>query len=70
MERLKHTNIDHLCMDVTDDASVKAAIDQIIANEGRIDVLVNNAGVMHTGKQLSTFTFKLTDTYMFTRSRH
>jgi short-subunit dehydrogenase len=31
-------------MDVTDDESMKNAIDEIIKNEGRIDVLINNAG--------------------------
>ena len=31
-------------LDVTDDVSVNIAIDQIIREEGRLDVLVNNAG--------------------------
>lgn len=33
-----------LALDVTDDASVKAAIDELLRLEGRIDLLVNNAG--------------------------
>ncbi|KQN69651.1 SDR family oxidoreductase [Sphingomonas sp. Leaf62] len=36
-------------MDVADDASVQAAIDGLIAQHGRIDVLVNNAGLMPIG---------------------
>ncbi|UNK29966.1 oxidoreductase [Serratia plymuthica] len=33
-----------LALDVTDDASVQAAIDELLRLEGRIDILVNNAG--------------------------
>lgn len=33
-----------MTLDVTDDASVQAAINQLMRSEGRIDLLVNNAG--------------------------
>jgi len=36
-------------MDVADDASVETAIAGVIAQHGRIDVLVNNAGLMPVG---------------------
>jgi NAD(P)-dependent dehydrogenase (short-subunit alcohol dehydrogenase family) len=35
----------HVTIDVTDDASVAAAAADVAAHEGRIDVLINNAGV-------------------------
>ena len=36
-------------LDVTDDTSVEKAVADIIKNAGRVDVLVNNAGVMNIG---------------------
>jgi meso-butanediol dehydrogenase/(S,S)-butanediol dehydrogenase/diacetyl reductase len=40
----------HVRLDVTDDASVAAALASIDADEGRLDVLVNNAGTVVEGK--------------------
>ena len=36
-------------MDVTDDASVEAAAQSILADAGHVDVLINNAGTAHMG---------------------
>ncbi len=36
-------------MDVTSDTSVSEAVDQVLTNEGRIDVVVNNAGSSAAG---------------------
>ncbi len=41
----EHTAIRFLQMDVCDNDSISAAIQQIIENEGRLDVLINNAGM-------------------------
>lgn len=44
MEPLKAKGIEVLRMDVTDEASMAKGVESILKNEGRIDVLVNNAG--------------------------
>jgi len=49
IKRIKDVSFKPLQMDVTDDVSVNAAIDTIIKAEGKIDVLVNNAGNGITG---------------------
>src|ERR1700744_3140105 len=49
VKKIKDVAFNPLQMDFTEDASVKAAIDTIIGTEGKIDVLVNNAGNGITG---------------------
>lgn len=44
MQALHHPRIELLPLDVTDDSAIKLVVDTIIANEGRIDIVVNNAG--------------------------
>jgi len=48
----KHPNFDAfnlLEMNVRDTASISHAVDRIITNEGRLDVVINNAGIGITG---------------------
>jgi len=45
--------VNYLKMDLTDYASVKNAISNVLEKEGRIDVLINNAGA-HTGGPIET----------------
>lgn len=47
MQHLAKDGIHILAMDVTDDDSIQAGIEKIIAETGRIDALVNNAGYGH-----------------------
>ena len=42
-----HINV--VDMDVTKDASVKEAMNHVLAEAGNIDILVNNAGIMYLG---------------------
>ncbi len=49
IKRLQSVSFNPIQLDVTDDASAKAAVASIIEKEGKIDVLVNNAGNGITG---------------------
>ena len=42
-------NIKVVDLDVTNDDSVKNAMENIIAEAGNIDILINNAGIMFLG---------------------
>lgn len=44
MQTLHHPQIELLPLDVADDSAVKLIVDTIIAKEGKIDIVVNNAG--------------------------
>jgi short-subunit dehydrogenase len=41
----KSTDVEYLVCDVTSDGSVEAAVKEVITKAGRIDLLVNNAGI-------------------------
>lgn len=45
----ENLNISVLELDVTSDASVAQAVQTVVTEDGKIDVLVNNAGVMFVG---------------------
>jgi len=45
MDTLQHPNIQKLSLDILSDKQVTSVVETIIQNEGKIDMLVNNAGV-------------------------
>jgi short-subunit dehydrogenase len=49
----KEGTVNYLTMDLTDSESILKAVETVVHNEGRIDVLINNAG-MHTGGPAET----------------
>src|SRR6202171_3899906 len=48
-EALRKLGIKTVELDVSDDASVEAGVKNVLAEAGKIDVLVNNAGIMSVG---------------------
>src|SRR5258705_9290109 len=48
-EALRELGIKTVELDVRDDASVEAGVKNVLAEAGKIDVLVNNAGIASTG---------------------
>ncbi len=48
-EKVSNSKIALVQLDVRDEESICQAIDQVVTKEGRIDVLINNAGVGITG---------------------
>jgi NADP-dependent 3-hydroxy acid dehydrogenase YdfG len=45
--------VNYLIMDLTDLSSIKTAVSSVLEKEGRIDILINNAG-MHSGGPVET----------------
>jgi NAD(P)-dependent dehydrogenase (short-subunit alcohol dehydrogenase family) len=48
-EALRSLGLKTVELDVSDDASVEAAVENVLAEAGKIDVLVNNAGIASAG---------------------
>jgi NAD(P)-dependent dehydrogenase (short-subunit alcohol dehydrogenase family) len=48
-EALRKLGVKTVELDVSDDASVEAGVKSVLVEAGKIDVLVNNAGIMSAG---------------------
>lgn len=49
IDDLKAPNVETAALDVTDEKSIKACVDAVMAKAGRIDMLINNAGLLLIG---------------------
>ena len=56
---LKAPNVNVSVLDVTDEKSIKACVNSVIAKAGRIDMLVNNAGLLLIGPLVELETSEL-----------
>lgn len=50
VDGFSHEKIEKLVLDVTDEANRQSVINKVFRESGRLDVLVNNAGVMCPGR--------------------
>ena len=54
----KELGVDYVQLDVSDDKSVQQAFETISNKEGRVDVLINNAGISGGFAKVADFTAK------------
>ena len=61
--QFKYDNIKVLQLDVTDSASIQAAVERVKAEYGRLDVLLNNSGITHINLDHNVFDVMLVNLY-------
>jgi NADP-dependent 3-hydroxy acid dehydrogenase YdfG len=49
MKSLQHAKVKKLILDVTNDANVARVVETVMKEEGQLDLLINNAGVLAPG---------------------
>ena len=59
IEGFKHSGIHRIAVDVTSDEDVQRAVQTVVDAEGRIDVVVCNAGVICIGPCYSRWTYDM-----------